>query len=616
MTLIAATLGSRAAKGGAALAKPFDGRNLDLLCGPSPQVTVQDWGQTTTAASFNLGSSESGSSSYQGTAITAKKIRYAETNPSGTTGQAYRLLVAPNGASLRNVDSDIPIQSYNNTAPTSIVRSRFCTDINAQRSENQAGGSGAVNSGGSMVHVDCSSTSVDAFWPGYSVTGTAPTEWTTVDRCRAVGAYFNYYGGHLFGGTLPYNPTVNPTDAPGGSTSLSANYATAAQIIAAKPWAASMAISPLTGTGAVPLQLITVPGGPLGSCLYQVIGYCDAVNFPPASGYTVGPPYTLGSETATGSWPGSSGTSASAQAAKWDAQTSGETGEPFVSGNVLIATTGGAFHSDASQFTTNQRVLFTHGFFADFANSCSLCQNASGNNNALPVMNIVYEDLILRGGGTYDIYIQTQTGDHASTLISGFTPSASKQGPYTRNADGTWSWATNVQDSRPWLVVVRRNTHLTAISPLSPRPANKVPTFNYAFSTDGVIFVSTKQKLTALLAAEFPGVTAAGIEEMQAGTYDWTVLPTPDSAVLEARYQALASNSTLQANGEIAVHPGNMSALTMVLLEMNCVGTSTINTPGSLILPHSTNNSTSVPASQVDGGGNPLTDAYGFYAGT
>lgn len=614
--LLAASLGARAAQGGAALAKPFDGVDTDLTTGPSPLITLSDFGQTTTTAQFYLGSSESSQSSYQGTSLSAKRIRYAETNPSGTTGQAYRLLIAPNGAALRNVDSDIPIQSYNVAAPTSIVRSRFCTDINAQRSENQAGGSGAVNSGGSMVQVDCSNTSVDAFWPGYSVTGTTPETWTPVDRCRAVGAYFNYYGGHLFGGTLPYNPVANPTDAPGGATSVSTLEPTAAQIIAAAQWEASMSISPLTGSGAVPLQLITVPGGPLGSCLYQVIGYADAVRFPPASGYSVGPPYTLGAETAAGSWPGSSGTSTSAQAAKWDGQTTGETGEPFVSGNVLVATTGGAFHSDASQFSTNQRIVFTHGFFADFANSCSLCQTVNGNSNPLPIMNVIYEDYVFRGGGNYDLYIQTQAGDTASSLISGFTPSAAKQGPYIRNSDGTWDWSTDIAQSRPWFVVCRRNWHITAISPLSPRPSGHVPTFNNAFSTNGVIFISSVSQQAQLLAAEFPGVSSAGIAMMQAGTYDWTTLPTPDGAVLEARYQALASNTNLQTNGAFAVHPGNMSAMTMLVLEMNCIGSSAVNVPGTLIAPHASGNSTNVPASQVDGSGNPLTDAYGFYVGS
>ena len=609
----AATFAARARTGGAALSRPYTTANSDLATGPSPKVSLTTFTQTTTNAQFAMGSSESGQSYYIGNNLSGKYIRYANTNPgepnSGVV-QAYRIGIYPTGvSSIIDCDSDIGFynQSTNSAAQAQIIRSRCVTDINAQRGDTGSGG--AIDLGGLVRDCDVSNTSVDGIWAGYNNrTSFTPGAWSVVENCRAVGAAFNYYGGHLYGGTLPYDGATNPADAPGGANAVSTVEPNKAMILASTPLTAGMQVT----IG----ELITTPLGTLGSGMYQIVGPAPT----PATGYSAGPPYYVGTENPSGNWPDTSSD-------KWDSITASQQStppSPFTTGNVLAILIGGAFHSDSSQTNDRQRVRFSHGFFADFANSCSLCQNSSGNTNALPVMNWVYEDMVFRGGGYYDLYVQTQTGDNVSTLQSGFTPSSKKAGGFVRNSDATWSISpsnpghgdsTNLLgNSRPWHVSLRRNSHLQATSPLSPR-GSSIPTFGQALSSDGAIVVASEQIRDAGIALQFGwDPTDQRLAQMRDGLYDYNSMPAPVSSVLEARYQALCSNTHLQTNQSISVSPGAMDARTWIVLEPTCVGRATMSSTATPLYPH-LSSAVPIPANQVDSNGHPLTDANGYYIG-
>lgn len=580
--MIGASFAARARQGGAALARPFDGRNLDLTTGPAPGVSLATFTQTTTNGEFAVGSSMSGQAYYLGTSLTAQKIRYATTNPSGVKGQAFRVALYPNGGAIVDCDTDIGLYNLdtNTAAPGQIIRCRVATDINAQ--EGDAGGdSGAIDAGGLIKDCDVSGTAVDGIWPGYNTGQVTPGPWTVVQGCRAVGATCNYYGGYLYGGTYPYTSTY----APGQPDSNTGLQATKAQILAATPWQASL---PVTNG-----ELITAVLGTLGSGLYQVV----------SAG-------TLGTENPSGNWPDTN-----TPDVKWSDLPATQTQtpvQPFTSGTAQLVFIGGAFHSDAGQTTGRQRVAHRRGMAADFAGSCFLCQNAAGNTNPLPPMNWVWEDYIFRGGGTYDVYVQTQSGDNTSSWTFQGSSGDNGQGGFIRNSDATWSLNPTMGKSRPWHTSFRRNTHLQPISPLSPR-GGRVPSFNDALSKYGAIVVSSEAVRDAGIAAQFGwDATDQRLGMMRDGTYDYTTMPAPVSSVLEARLQAF--NAQFATNAAISSSVGNMDARCWIVWEPNILsGTAfqagVLQSP-ALLLPHAAANSVNVPANVAG-----LTDANGYYIG-
>lgn len=552
--LAAATFSSRTQQGGCALGKPYDGQISNLTAGPKPSATLTPLGLTATAK-FAMGSTQSTQSYYIGNSLSNSLIRYAQVG-------AHQLDIYANGASISNIDSDIQIYNYSTlNGQLALVNSRICTDINAQYLSGSV--TGAIDAGGLIKDCDISGTSEDGMFPGYdNAKNNTPGQWTVVEGLRAVGPGFNYYMGFPYGGTYPYSSTY----APGQPNSNTGLLMTESQVLGATSWSANLAVT----NG----EFISANTAAIGPAMYQCV----------SAG-------TLGSETPSSSWP-------TATSSYWSNLTSGDSSQPFTSGTALMIFVGGGIHSDGMQTTGRQCVVARNCIIEDFANSCALIQNAAGNSNATPLMNWIIENCVLRGGGNYDFYVQSQTLD--SNYAYGGQAGNNELGGFIRNSATDWEVCATPGKARPWHISFRNNTHLTATSPYSPRQGTLV-TMQQAIVSYGAIYVDSEAKRDELIAAQFGwSSNDPRLAQMRMGTYDYTTMPTPISSVLEARLQSLIS--AVGNSQAISATPGACDARGMIVWERN-----NLNQNGQVIIPAS--GSIPVPANTA------VTDADGYYIG-
>lgn len=563
--MIAASFASRVRQGGAALARPFDARNIDLTAGVQRTASLVALSQTATNR-FAMGSTQSASANYVGNSMVDTRVRYA------SAGGAHQIGIYEDGATFQNVDTDLGIYNYSSSAaPAAIVNTRVCTDINAQYASGSV--TAAIDAGGLIKDCDVSGTSEDGMFPGYDCAkNNIPGTWTVVEGHHGLGNDFNYFEGYPYGGPFPW--------VTGDAQTNTGLLLTLAQINGASTYSNTTGVA---GPAVTNGEFVYVNTQLLGPAMYECI----------AAG-------TLGTENPATSWP---------------QNTSGDEfwsngGASFTSGTATMILVGGGIHSDCFQTTNRQCVVIRRVFGADFSNSCLLLQNAA-NSNATPPMNWVIEDGVWRGGGNYLFYVQTQTLDsaytYAMTGLGGTQPSYwsghNEQGGFVRNSATDWEVNANPGNARPWHVSFRRNTLLTATSSGSSQVGIAVG-WTQAMSCYGCLIVRSEAIRDQLIAAQYGwDATDQRIGMMRNAGYDYAALgqPAPVSSVLEARLSTLLS--TIGNSQAVAANPGVCDARGMIVWEPN-----NLNQAGTPVTP-STATTIAYPVNTA------VTDSDGYYIG-
>lgn len=575
--MIGASFAARSSRGGSALARPFDGSNLDITTGPAASLAALSNSYTGTALSAGTGAPNNAGN--LGSGVSRKSIAYSGGNPVAL--ELYQ------GARVVDTYCELPI-SGQDSGPVSVIRSRVPTAVNAQVAFNNS--QPAISVSGLIKDCVVDLTAEDGIWLKSD---------TVIEGLSAMGGSVPFFGG------FPVDPSVIPWhtgDTVGNNTG---QPMTKAQILSAINYYNANGSGVNGGTNGVTVPwgaFIIVPsnGGSV-SPMYQCIGSVDGTTNPPLIGNENVNTWPVGS---TNKWCLMTGAANSTPA------------QPFTSGNALFAYVGNAYHCDTFQCVGQiSRVVIRNFRAGQFADSICLLQN-DATVKSLPPMNWLFEHGVCYGAGTVDIPLSTLTGvnsangDHSWSPPSGSNASLQNpQGPFQRNSDGTWQVSPSSGMSLPWFVTMRDLKHMNSTSSFIPaRNPSAVVTFDKAYNTVGVPILRSVAQRKLLLANQYGWDSGdQRVAMMEAGTYPWATAgqPQPVSSVLEARLNAIQaavplSSAKAQVLGGV---PCSVAAQCMQVVEITCR-----NQQGIPLTP-STNAGINYPVNTA------VTDADGYLVG-